>query len=75
VALQIACQSLDQPIALMGPSASGLFDAGVGFVDDHKVGAGAEEFVATPVRLDEVSGDNDKGMFVEKRSVLGKVTF
>ena len=33
--------------------------AGVGLVDDHELGAGAEELVAAPVGLDEVGRDDD----------------
>jgi hypothetical protein len=39
--------------------------AGMGFVNDHKLGASSQKLVAAAVRLDEVRGDYHERMSVE----------
>ena len=40
--------------------------AGVGFIDNDKFGTGPQKLVAAAVGLDEVKGDDDKGVVLEQ---------
>ena len=61
-------EALQELVALVAaaPGASRR-GAGVGLVDDHQLGAGAQEVVAAAVGLDEVGRDDDVGVMLEER--------
>lgn len=66
VAFRGVGEAAEECVALVaGASAAGVGGAGVGFVDDDKVGGGAEELVSAPVAFDEVGGHDRVGEHVE----------
>ena len=59
VPVRVGGERRDQLVALVPRAAAGArVGAGVGLVDDHELGAGAEEVVAAPVGLDVVGRDD-----------------
>ena len=68
VAVPLLRKAGDELVALV-PSAASLAAVGTGMrlVHDHQFGAGAQELVAAPLRLDEVSRDDGIGVALEER--------
>ena len=69
VPARVVGEAAQQLVALVRPrgaDAAGA-DAGVGLVDDHQLGAGAQEVVAAAVGLDEVGRDDDVRVALEER--------
>ena len=68
VAVPLLRKAGDELVALV-PSAAPFAAVGAGMrlIHDHQFGAGAQEFVAPPLRLDEIRRDDGIGVALEER--------
>jgi hypothetical protein len=64
-------KAFHQAEALMSALPGGLFYAAVGLVNDHKLGACAQEVIPTTVGLNEVGGYDHEAVLVEDGAVDG----
>ena len=61
-------ERLEQFVALVAAAGGGAERERVGFVDDHELGAGADEVLAAAVGLDEVRRDDDVRVLLKERA-------